>query len=199
MRHRILLLLVAPCLVRSAAAQTDVALLGGSVATRGNARSDAGADQPELRPDHTGTLMLAVRRRFGAWRVGGAVRHTSADLAEVGSGTAVVTRGALRAWGAGIELGRRVAGTAGGADLLALAGAAFDRWRFVDLEGPARWRAALTGALEARLPAGRRWAALIRAEAMAGPSLFSSDELPAEFHRRAAWRYGVLVGLARRW
>ena len=199
MRHWILFVLAAPCMVRTVAAQTEFALLAGNAATRGNARGDAGTDQPELRPDHTGTIALAVQQQMAAWRIDGIVRHTAADLAEVGAGTAVVTRGVLKAWGFGAELGRRVAGTSAGASVFALVGATADRWRFVDLEGPSRWRVALTGAVEARLPAGGRWAALIRAEAMAGPSLFSSDELPTGFHRQLAWRYGLLVGLARRW
>ncbi len=188
-------LLWAPAL----AAQDQVALLAGNAASRGNARSEAGPDHPELRPEPMAAFTLAWRHAAGRWRLDGEVRRTTADLAEIGPGTAVVTRGALHAWGAAALVGRRLAGAAGSANLAALAGVTFDRWQFSGIAGASRWRVAGTAALEAELPAGGRWSALFRGAVAAGPSLFDAAELPSEFHQAAAWRYGISVGVARRW
>ncbi len=198
MRSSLLMVLSLLC-PATLAAQYQVAVLAGSAASRGNARSDIGPDHPELRPDNATAVAVAVRRWSGRWRADAVVRRTTADLSEIGPGTALVTRGALEAWGGGVLIGRRLTGSARRASLAALLGAGVDRWRFVGIDGASRWRGAGWGALEADLPAGGRWLALIRGDVAVGPSLFDAGELPSEFRATPAWRYGISLGVARAW
>ncbi|MGH7594395.1 MAG: hypothetical protein ACRELE_11175, partial [Gemmatimonadales bacterium] len=104
------------------------------------------------------------------------------------------TFGAFDAWGAGVELGFRIAGQPSRPALLAGAGLGGDRW---NLDGAAaRWRATVRGTLEADFPVARGWSAVVRGETTAGPSVFTATELPEGFVQRTMWRTGIALGVA---
>lgn len=196
---RNLLLALSLCSAPTAlAAQWRLALLAGTSSTRGDARDEMDPARPEIRATGPTTITLAVARDAGAWRVGIDVHRANADVAEVSATTAVTTRDALRAWGGALEVGRRLLGRTPGPTLHALIGAGIDRWAFQLDDAAPRWRTTGRGALEAAMPIGAAWRAVIRAQATVGPSVFDQGELPDGFVQRAAVRTGVILGIARR-
>jgi hypothetical protein len=176
-------------------AQWRLAALGASATSHGDARDDSDPSHPEFHADRPVTLTLALARNAGRWRLGVEGRHRTADLSEVSRSVAVTTFGAFEAWGAGLELGVRIAGQPSAAELRASLGIGGDRW---SLEGAsARWRANAAGSLEADFAVARGWTAVVRGEVTLGPSLFRSEELPEGFSRRTNWRTGIALGVAR--
>lgn len=181
-------------------AQWYAALTGGRAGTVGHARStdDAPDSRAELLPWRPATLALRIGRDLSDWRVGIEARRTTSDLAARGEGTVLVTTNVADAWGAGVEVTRRLAGGAGRPALRAGVGVLAERWSF-DLDGgDARWRLAAQGVLDAGVPLWRRWSGVIRAEAALGRSLFDEAELPVGYELRPAVRHGVAIGVALR-
>lgn len=194
--HRLVLccLLAAPLPL---GAQWQLTLTSATASIRGDSRNPLGDPPTELRVDHPTIGAFGVSRDVGRWRLGFASRYTAADLSEVGGGTAATNLDAVRAFGISTEGGFRVFGHVGGPSLYALAGATLERWSFSQLDSD-RSRGAVQGAVEADLPAGRRWIALIRAEVAAGPSVFSNEEIPEGFTLATHWRSGIGVGVGWR-
>ena len=189
----VLLLVTGPARL---AAQWRIAILDGSAAAHGDARNDTDPARPEFHADRPTTVTVSIAHDHGRARFGVESRYTTADLIEEGASVAVTTFGVFQAWGAGAELGIRVAGRADAAQLRAGAGAGLDRWQ---LEGGlARWRPSARGALEADFPFAQDWSAVIRAEVTVGPSIFIAEELPESFSPQASWRTGITRGIARR-
>ena len=192
--RRILILLLVATAVPPLGAQWRVTLLSASPTARGDARNDADPARPEFHADHPSIQSLAVARDVGRWRAGVEVRRTTADLSEVSRDISVTTGGVFEAWGTGIEVGVRLAGTGARGELRAGLALDGDRWHLAG--GAARWRAAARGALELDLPVSHRLGAVIRGEATTGPSVFLAGELPEGFARRDLWRTGIAIGLA---
>lgn len=177
-------------------AQWRITVLSGSATSHGDARDNSDPAHPEFHADRPATLTVSLAREAGPWRVSVEGRHSTADLSEVSRAVAVTTFGAFEAWGAGLELGIRIAGHPSTPTLRAGVGLGGDRW---SLDGaPARWRATARGALEAEFPVARGWSAVVRGEATVGPSVFMADELPEGFAQRNMWRSGIALGVARR-
>lgn len=177
-------------------AQWRIAALSGSATSHGDARDDSDPAHPEFHADRPATLTVVLAREAGPWRVSAEGRHSTADLSEVSRAVAVTTFGAFEAWGAGVELGVRIAGHSSTPELRAGLGLGGDRW---SLDGaPARWRVTARGSLEADFPLARAWSAVVRGEATTGPSIFTADELPEGFTQRGMWRTGIALGVARR-
>ena len=178
------------------AAQWRVAVLSGSATSHGDARDDSDPAHPEFHAERPATLAVTLARDAGRWRVSVEGRHSTADLSEVSHSVAVTTFGAFKAWGAGVELGVRIAGRPLAPELRAGLGVGGDRW---SLDGAgARWRATARGSLEADFPVARAWSAVVRGEATIGPSVFTAEELPEGFVQRKMWRIGIALGAARR-
>ncbi|HEX3926986.1 MAG TPA: hypothetical protein VHW65_03235 [Gemmatimonadales bacterium] len=192
----LLLLVAAPV---GAHAQWRVDLLAGSATVSGHARDGADPDHPQLRPDHPATWVAALSHDAGSWRLGVDARRTTADLGEVSSSTAVITRGALAAWEGAAELGRRIAGAPERTSLTAGAAVVWDRWQFRDITGASRSRWGGRGDLELAIPLGAHLSGIVRGEVLFEQSLFDADELPDGFTRQSGVRSGLLLGLARRW
>jgi hypothetical protein len=178
-------------------AQWRATLLAGSAASHGDAQNASDPEQPQLRADRPATLRFGLSHDGTAWRVGVDLHHTSADLAEVGATSVVATLDALKAWGSGVEIARKIAGARDGAMLLVGVGATLDRWSFDLDNSAARWRVAARGSLETDYRIGQRWSAVVRGELTAGPSVFTPDEIPQDFTRHSALRIGLLVGVTR--
>jgi len=191
----LVLLLAVPTTLR---AQWRIALLTGSASSHGDARNDTDPAHPEIRADAPATISVGLARERGPWRVGVELHHTSADLAEISALSAVTTRSVLKAWGAAIEGSRRIAGGRDAPALSVGVGAGIDRWTFDLDESSPRWRATARGAIEAEMPIGAAWRAVIRSQAAVGPSVFKPDELPDGFVQRMAVRIGVVFGVSRR-
>ncbi len=201
MRSSLLMVLSLLC-PPALAAQYQLAVLAGSAASHGNARSDIGPDHPELRPDNATAVAVAVRRWSGTLaRRRRAPPHHRRPFRNRSRHGGRHPRGARGMGWRRRSIGRRLAGAAdaepasrrcsgAGRGPLAIRG---DRRR----QPMARRRAAPP--LEADLPAGGRWLALIRGEVAVGPSLFDAGELPADFRATPAWRYGISLGVARAW
>lgn len=192
------LLLILPFLVppvEPLAAQWQVQLVTTSARAAGHARADNDPDRPEVVPHHPVTLALTMVRPLGRWHLAGTVRRTHSDLAISGGETAVVTRGALRAWGAGVELGRRLAGAAASPSVAAVLGGGVERWSFPTSGGEPRFLLAVHGALEGRVPLTRRWLGIVRGEAAVSGSLFTPSDLPPDYTVRAGWRWGFGLGV----
>jgi len=179
-------------------AQWRAMLLIGSATSRGDARAELDPQRPELRADRPGSITIGVAHDAGPWRLAIDLHRTSADLTEAGTSSSVTTPDLLKAWGAGVEVGRRIAGRSDAAVLMIVAGATYDRWTFDLTDNSPRSRAAARGALEADLPIGRRWSAVIRWQATVGPSVFNANELPDGFTSRTAIRSGIGLGLSVR-
>lgn len=178
-------------------AQWRLAAMSASATTHGDARNDTDPAHPEFHAERPVTLTVALARDGARWRLGAELRHRTADLSEVSRSVAVTTFGAFEAWGAGLELGVRLAGHPSATELRAGVGLGGDRW---SLEGAtARWRATAEGSMEADFAVTQKWSALVRGEVTLRPSVFGSDELPEGFTRRATWWTGVALGVARRW
>ncbi len=191
------LLLLVP--LHPAAAQWRLTVLHGTAAVSGYSRDESSPDHPSFLPDRPTSDIVAIGRDLGHGRLTVELRRTSADLTLRGPGTAIVTRGALHAWGAGVEGARRLAGVAGRPTLHAGLGLLVERWDFaVDANG-ARWRVAGRGALEVGLPITRRWQGVVRGEVTASPSVFAAEELPGGYVRRLGWRRGMEIGVGWRW
>ncbi|HEY4099275.1 MAG TPA: hypothetical protein VGM20_00200 [Gemmatimonadales bacterium] len=180
-------------------AQWSATLLGGSITSRGDARDALDPDHPEIRADRLAVVTVAIGRTIGRWRVGLEGRHAGADLSEASAAAVVTTPGVLSAWGAGFEVATRIVGRAPRPSLEVALGAGADRWSFDLSDDSPRWRSTLRGALEASLPLGGRWDAVIRGEVTRSPSIFRTAELPEGFQSLTAWRRGVVLGIRRRW
>lgn len=189
-----LLFLTAPTAL---SAQWRAALLHGTAASHGDAQSDNDPAHPQLQAHQPATWTLSLLRASGDWRIGLELRHITADLAEIGAASSVTTNNVLAAWGAAVEVGRRVVGGVGRPSLVAAIGVTFDRWTFDLVNDAPRTRAAGRAALEADFPIGRSWSVVIRGEMSAGPSLFNAGELPDGFSTRTATRQGIGLGVAR--
>jgi hypothetical protein len=172
-----------------------VTLAAGSASARGHAKADDDPERPEIAPDHPATLAVGMARSGTTWRIGIRATRTTSDLAVRGTETAVVTRGTLRAWGVGVEVGRRVAGSAGAPELRVLAGGQLERWTFPGTVSEARIIPAAVGAVEGQVPLRPRWHALMRGEVGIGGSLFREGELPLGYVTRAGQRAGIQVGI----
>lgn len=175
--------------------QWQLQLVASSGRAAGHARADADPDRPEVAPHHPVTLGVTVVRPLGAWHLAGSVRRTHADLAISGGEAAVVTRGALRAWGAGVELGRRVVGTPSSPSVTLGLGASVERWSFPTSGGEPRFIPVGHGALEGRVPLARRWLGIVRGEAAVSGSLFTSSDLPPDYAVRVGRRWGIGIGV----
>ncbi len=191
------LLLLIP--LHAAPAQWRLTLLRGSGTVWGHSREESSPDHPAFLPDRPMSFALAIGRDAGRQRVTIDLRRTSADLALRGPGTTIVTRGVLHASSAALEVARRLAGAAGRPTLHGGIGVTVERWHFDLGASDARWRLGGRGALEVGLPIHGRWDAVLRGELAASSSIFTAVELPEGYVRRAGWRTGVLLGLARRW
>ncbi len=189
------LLLVLFLPVATLGAQWQWSLTAGSASVSGHARAEDDPERPEVAPNHPMTLTLAVTRQRGAWRAGLQLARTRSDLGIRGIETAVVTRGTLRAWGTGVEIGRRIAGTAGAPELALLAGAVLERWTFPGTSGEARILASVRGAVEGTVPLRPRWQAIIRGEAALGGSLFRESDLPLGYTTHPGRRRGIRLGI----
>lgn len=181
-------------------AQWYTSLTGGRAGTAGHARSadDVANGRTELMPWRPATVALRIGRELGNWRLGVEARRTTADLAVSGEATVLVTTNVVDAWGAGLEVTRRIAGDLGRPVLRAGVSIIAERWSFELDGGDARWRVAAQGVLDATVPLWRRLAGVIRAEAALGPSLFDNDELPSGYELRPAVRHGIAIGVALR-
>jgi hypothetical protein len=201
-RRPVGLLLILPLLVHPGqplGGQWGVQMVASSARAAGHARADDDPDRPEVAPHHPVTLGLGVVRPFGRWQFAATLHRTHSDLAIRGGETAIVTRGALRAWGAGVELGRRVAGTADAPSAVALLGGSVERWSFPTSGGEPRVIPSVYGAIEGRVPLTRHWQGIVRGEAAVGGSLFTASDLPADYAVRVGrrWGFGIGVGWAR--
>lgn len=197
-RRPVGLLLVLPLLMHPSQpllGQWQAQLVASSARAAGHARADNDPDRPEVAPHHPVALAVTVVRPLGAWQLAGIIRRTRSDLAISGSETAVVTRGALRAWGAGVELGRRVVGTPDSPSITVGLGASVERWSFPTSGGEPRFVPMGHGALEGRVPLARHWLGIVRGEAAVGGSLFTSSDLPPDYTVRVGRRWGIGIGV----
>jgi hypothetical protein len=197
-RHSRGLLLILPLLLPPMAplpAQWQVQMVAGSARAAGHARADADPDRPDVAPHHPVTMALSVVRPLGRWQVAGTVRRTQSDLAIRGGETAVVTRGALRSWGAGVEFGRRIAGPQDAPHLTAALGGSVERWTFPTSGGEPRFVPVAHGALEGRVPLARHWQGIVRGEAAMSGSLFTASDLPPDYAVRSGRRWGIGLGV----
>ncbi len=170
-------------------------LVAGSSRSAGHARADGDPEHPEVGPDRPATLTLSLVRGLGAWQIGASLNRATADLTIRGSESAVLTRGGLTAWGAGAEVGRRVAGRTGAPTLVASAGGAIERWSFPVSGGDPRTVVVARVALEGQVPLRANWRGIVRWEAAVGGSLFGADELPPGYAVRAGRRWGLGLGV----
>lgn len=175
--------------------QWQLNLVAGSARSAGHARADGDPEHPEVGPDRPATLALSLVRGLGAWQVGASLNRATADLTIRGRESAVLTRGGLTAWGAGVEIGRRIAGRTGAPTLAAVAGGAIERWSFPVSGGDPRTVVMARAALEGQLPLRAHWCGIVRGEAAVGGSLFSADELPPGYAVRAGRRWGLGLGV----
>ena len=181
------------------AAQWRTSIVTGSATAGGDARNSADPDHPQFAPANPSTIALSVGRDMGRWRASIDVRHVAAGLTERGASVEVITRGVLRAFGAGFELAHQVIGRDGASTVHLGVGAEFDHWTFNGLDEAPRNRIAARGALEAGVPLHGSWSAVIRAEGAFSHSLFTQDELPPNYALGTAWRYGMGIGVSRKW
>jgi hypothetical protein len=140
-------------------------------------------------------MAVGVGRDHGTWRVTLRGRRTHADLVIAGATAGIITTDVLRATAIGAEVGRRVAGTPGAAQLHLLVGVASERWSFEGLDDEARSVTLVTAALEGEVPLSRRLRGIVRLEGGTGTSLFEADELPDGFETRSGRRTALHLGL----
>lgn len=194
----LLLALVVVLPVRPVRAQWSITVRAGVLAPGGHARADDEPDRTTLRPSHVVTRELLAGRRSGAWAFRIGVRQREADLFVGGRDAAILSRGALGAWGVAAEFVRRLQDAVTGPTLEGAIGAAADRWRF-DQSSDRRWRVELRAALTLVFALGPRWQLGIRGEGDAGPSFFRADELPAGYRLHPGRAAGVLMEVRRAW
>jgi hypothetical protein len=179
-------------------AQWRVTLFSGTASSHGDSRDDSDPAHPQIRADAPATLALSLTQQQGAWQGGLEFHHISADLGETSASTAVATRDVLKAWGAALEVSRRIAGEDGHPTFNAVAGAGVDRWTFDLGDDSPRWRLSARGALELAVPVTPAWSVVIRGQAIAGPSVFNPEDLPEGFVQLTALRVGLMLGVSRR-
>jgi|CXWL01.1.fsa_nt_gi hypothetical protein len=179
-------------------AQRSFTLLGLTGNASGHARADDDPERPTIAPDHPAIWQLGLTEDHDAWRVAAVLRHARADLAIRGTTSAVLTRGAVRSWSAGLEGGRRFAGATGAPTLHALLGVAVERTTFPVTGGDSRARLVTLVALEGAVPLSGRWHAVVRGEAGRSAALFGANELPPGYAVRAGRRWNLGIGLGWR-
>jgi hypothetical protein len=192
----LLLLHLPPCPLP---AQWQLSLVTGPAVTSGHSRDNFDPDHPAILPDRPVSWSLAIARERGAWRFALDGSRITSDLAIRGLSTSLVTRGALSAWGVGLEAAHRLLGQPASPSLWGGIGAVGEHWSFSAASGEARWRAAFRASLRLEMPFSTRWSALVRAEGLAGASLFDADELPEGYSLETGLRAGVLLGAGWRW
>lgn len=180
-------------------AQWQLSLMTGPGVTSGHSRDDADPDHPAILPDHPVSWSLAIARESGAWRVAFDASRITSDLAIRGLSTSLVTRGELTAGGIGLEAAHRLLGQPASPSLWGGLGAVGEHWSFSSASGEARWRAAIRASLQLEMPFSTHWGAVVRAEGLAGGSLFDADELPDGYNLQPGLRVAILLGVARRW
>lgn len=191
---RLLLALLLPATV---SAQFHITARFGIADHSGHARDGSDSDEPSFGPGVSRDGALAVGVDRGAWRLAMVVRRETPDLVLVGNTSGIITRGALAAWHGGVELGRRIVGNRGVAELHILAGVGATRWNFPGFDDPARNRLAGWLALDGGLPLTARLDGVLRLEAMSGSSLFEAADLPEGYESLSARRIELALGL--RW
>ncbi len=186
------------CLTAPLPAQREISVLGLTGNSAGHARADADPDRPTIAPDHPASWQVGITSDRGPWRVALLVRHTQADLGIRGTESAVLTRGAIRTWGVGAEVGRRVAGHADAPTLHALVGLGAARTTFPVTGGDPRSVVVGRLAFVGGVPLTSRWRAVVRGEGGIGGALFGADELPPGYAVRAGREWSIGVGLGWR-
>jgi hypothetical protein len=195
MRAAILTILTCT-LVARADGQWSTAFTVSRTASRGHAADRTGT---EIRPESPRTAALAIAMGSGHWRVAASGRYTEAGLTVAGADAHVVTPRAMSAWGMGLEVHRRVAGSAAGPAVYAGAGVDASHWEFRDAPDDSRWRMSGVALVQGAVAITGRWSVLLRGEVAAGSSLFDIEELPDGYRLRHALRHGVAIGIERRW
>ena len=190
-----LLMLLCGTMATPLAAQWRLSIATGPATTSGHSLNATQDDRPAILPDHPQPWTLTLMRQMGAWRLGIDGSRITADLAVRGTTSSLATRGALSAWGTGVELARRITARHDGFALWGGVGAVYERWAFDVAGGDARWRPAARAALQLDIPLATHWNGLLRGELSAGPSLFRDGELPEGYQRRGARRAALLLGV----
>ncbi|MDZ4258985.1 MAG: hypothetical protein U0974_03695 [Gemmatimonadales bacterium] len=179
------------------AAQLDFTFRAGASTLRGFARSSEAADRPELRPSANSDVAGSIGYDRGPWRIAGLIRSTSADLVIVGADAGVSSNDQMLGTTFGVEIGRRLVGSAERPSAHLLVGAGYEHWSFRDAIGDDRSKLQFSAALEGNVPFSSAWSGVVRLDGALGKSPFRADDLPEEFERRTARRGSMHLGL--RW
>lgn len=196
MRALVLSLPLCIALASPIAAQWGTSFMVAGAAVHGHA---VDADGTHIRPESPRTVSLAISRTSGRWRIETGVRHTDASLAVAAAEARVVTPAMMSAWGAGVDVSRRVAGDDAQPTLHAGVGIDASHWTFADAPDDSRWRMSALAMLQGSAAIGGRWRLLLRGEVAVGRSLFVAAELPEGYRLQRATRHGLAVGIERRW
>jgi hypothetical protein len=190
-------LLVALLLPAVLSAQFHLTARAGIADHGGHARDVSDPDEPTFGPGVAGDGAIAIGVDRGPWRIGLVVARETPDLVLAGHSSGIITRDALAAWRGGLELGRRLVGTAGASSIHLMVGVGLTRWSFPGFEDPARNRLGGWLALDGALPLAAHIDGTLRLELMRSSSLFEDADLPEGFEPLQARRVGVSLGL--RW
>lgn len=178
-------------------AQLDLTFRAGASTLRGFARSTESADRPELRPSANSDVAGSIGYDRGPWRIAGLIRSTSADLVIIGTDAGVSSTDQMLGTTFGLEVGRRIVGSAERPSAHLLVGAGYEHWSFSDAGGDDRSKFQFTAALEGNVPFSSAWSGVVRLDGALGKSPFRDDDLPDEFNPRTARRGSLHLGI--RW
>lgn len=190
------LLLILP--MRSGLGQWFVGLEAGVAAYGGSARDTSqgtGGGPPSFRPGAAAMFGVRIGREMGRWTASLRATVGAPGLAASGPDLTVTDHSLGRLVELTPAAAFRVAGVGPTGAVRLEVGPTVAFWNLGD-----EIRARLAGrlALAYEWPVTDRLGGAIRTEGAIGPSWFDLGDLPAEYERRATWRYGVMLGLRYR-
>jgi hypothetical protein len=185
---------VSLCVTARASAQWSVGVEIGTTRFLGTTRDTVTAEAPAFRPARHTPITLRLERNFARIGVALGVGHGSGGIMEEGGGVVVEIRDLVSVYSVAPEAFVRLVRTSTAAELRIHGGPLLEIWRLEG--GDDRTRLGGQAALSLRLPLADRWTCSVRGTGARIPSIFESEELPAEFERRATTRWAVSLGLA---
>jgi hypothetical protein len=179
-----------------AVAQWDIGLEVSTTHYRGSSHDTTASNGPEaFRPANATTLGLRLDRGIGRMRVGFHVLYGKVGLMASGPGLTLIDNSTGQVLEGQVLFNFQVVGIGSSGAVKLELGPSLHLWKSAD---QTRTRIGAIVAPAYEWPIARRFSGAIRVETMLSKSWFDPGDLPAEYERRATWRYGVGLGLRYR-
>lgn len=151
-------------------------------------------DPPRARPSPSTSYAVRVQRRFGRVGVGIGFLYSKSGAGVENETVAIEETGLVKLYEVAPEISFLVARPGPGGSLLVHVGPLYERW-WLRYEEDTRRRVGARAAVGLDWPLGGRWSGTLTGEAAVSAGVFSAEDLPSEFARRATWRRALSAGI----